>query len=173
MGAEVALAFLAGAASFALVAVVVTALDSDVLLVVLAAVCIAVVLAIARFCGVAYAIPVALASLLAYDWFQFPPTHPREFPDSANLADLVLYLGVAVFVGELAAYAGRRADVQGSQERGERALTSPHIVHLVNRLYRPSKVAKVDRICGEWCAAPASAEALPRGPVGRQRLRQR
>ena len=47
--------------------------------------------------------------LLAYDWYQFPPTHPEEFPSSGNLANLVVYLGVSVLVGELAASAARRA----------------------------------------------------------------
>jgi len=39
------------------------------------------------------------------------PTHPFELPDSTNLAHLLVYLGVAALVGELAAHAGRRAAV--------------------------------------------------------------
>jgi signal transduction histidine kinase len=111
LGAEVALAFLGGAATFALVAVALAATESDVVAVVLGAVCLAAVVAIAGFWGAAYAVPAAIASLVAYDWFQFPPTHPREFPASADLLDLAMYLVVAVLVGELAAYTGRRADI--------------------------------------------------------------
>jgi signal transduction histidine kinase len=111
LGAELALAFLAGATWFALVAVVVAATDSNVLVAVVGVLCAAAVVAIARLWGVAYAAPAALATLLAYDWFEFPPTHPHEFPASGDLADLFAYLTVAVLIGELAAYAGRRADV--------------------------------------------------------------
>jgi K+-sensing histidine kinase KdpD len=79
--------------------------------VLLGAACIAAIVAVARLWGIAPAAPVAMAALLAYDWFQFPPTHPHRFPGAADLADLFAYLGVAVLIGELAAYAGRRADV--------------------------------------------------------------
>lgn len=89
MGAEVALAFASGAVSFALVAVILAATDSDLIAVLLGAVALAGVLAIARFVGPAYAIPVAIAALVAYDWFQFPPTHPNAFPDRDNLLSLL------------------------------------------------------------------------------------
>ena len=111
LGTEVALAFIVGTASFAVVSLALAAADSVVLAVVLGVVCLAAVVAAVRVWGTAYAVPAAMASLLAYDWFQIPPTHPRELPDSANLADLLVYLVVAVLIGQLAAYAGRRADV--------------------------------------------------------------
>jgi hypothetical protein len=47
-----------------------------------------------------------------------PPTHPLEFPDSVNLVDLVVYLGVSVLLGGLAAHAVRRA-VAAERARGE------------------------------------------------------
>ena len=53
----------------------------------------------------------AIASLLAFDWFSFPPTHPHEFPSTADLADVAAYLLVAVLLGELAASAGRSAEI--------------------------------------------------------------
>jgi signal transduction histidine kinase len=118
LGAEVALAFGAGATSFALVSVTLAAAHSAAFAVVLGAVCIGAVLALARVWGIAYAVPVAMAALLAYDWFEFPPTHPREFPDSGDLMDLLAFLGGAVLVGLLAAHAGRRADVS-EVARGE------------------------------------------------------
>jgi signal transduction histidine kinase len=108
-GAEVALAFVAGVASFALVAVALAVFESGLFAALFGAVCVAAVIAIARRWGVAYAVASALAALLAYDWFQFPPTHAEELPDSGSLANLVVYLAVAVLVGELAASATRRA----------------------------------------------------------------
>jgi signal transduction histidine kinase len=111
LGTEVALAFLAGVASFGLVAVAVASTGSDVLVILMGVAYVAAVVAMFRWWGVAYAVPAAMAGLLAFDWYYLPPTHPHEFPDSANLADLLVYLAVAVLIGELAAHAGRRADV--------------------------------------------------------------
>jgi len=65
LGAEVALAFAAGAASFALVAVALAVVDSDVLVVLLGAVSIVAVVAMARFWGIAYAVPGAMAGFLS------------------------------------------------------------------------------------------------------------
>jgi GAF domain-containing protein len=111
LGAEVALAFLAGAATFALVGVAVAAIESDVTVLVLAVVLLGVVLAVARSPGVAYAVPVAMAGVLAYDWYYLPPTHAHELPDSANLGDLLVYLALAVLIGQIATRAGHRAAV--------------------------------------------------------------
>ena len=109
LGAEAALAFATGVAWFALVAVSVAAAGPDLLAVLIGVVCIAAVVAIAWTWGVAFAAPVAIASLLAFDWYRFPPTHPHEFPSSGDLAELLAYLVVAVLIGEFAAYSGRRA----------------------------------------------------------------
>ena len=64
---------------------------------------------IAHTWGVAYGVPVAMAAVLAYDWFQVPPTHPLEIPDTANLEELLVFFALAVLVGEAAAYASQRA----------------------------------------------------------------
>ena len=116
-GVEVALAFCAGVASFALLAVTLAVSDSDLLAVALGVASVGAIVAITRVWGVAYAVPAAMAGLVAYDWFQFPPTHPREFPSSGDLANLLVYLAVAVLVGVVAAHAGRRA-VSSEQARG-------------------------------------------------------
>jgi len=111
LGAEVALAFLVGIAAFVLVSLAVVAGNSDGLILILIVICIAAIAAMFRFLGVEYAVPAALAAVLAFDWFYIPPTHPHDFPDAENLANLLALLAVAVVVGELAAHAGRRADV--------------------------------------------------------------
>jgi signal transduction histidine kinase len=111
LGAEVALAFAAGLASFALVSLAVIAGDSDALVILIVVVSIAALGAMFRFWGAEYAVPAALAAVLAFDWFYVPPTHAHAFPDAESLANLFAAVAVGVLVGELAAHAGRRADV--------------------------------------------------------------
>ena len=118
LGVEIALAFIAGAATFVLAGVALDGVESDVVVVLLGAIYVLCVLAVARIVSIAYAVPVAMAGLLAYDWFYLPPTHALEFPDTANLVDLIVYLGVAVLLGELAAHAARRAEA-AERARGE------------------------------------------------------
>jgi signal transduction histidine kinase len=109
LGAEIVLAFMTGAGTFVLGAVVLAGIDSDVVAALLGAVCLVALIAIARFTSVAYAVPVGMAGMLAFDWYYLPPTHPLELPDTANLLDLIVYLVVAVMLGEIAAHAARRA----------------------------------------------------------------
>jgi hypothetical protein len=111
LGAEVAFASGAGVAMFALVAVTVAAIDSEVLVVAFGLACVLAVVAIVHSWGVALAVPAAMTGLVAFDWFQFPPTHRLELPSSGDLASLLMYVTVAVVVGEAAAVAGRRAQV--------------------------------------------------------------
>jgi signal transduction histidine kinase len=118
LGVEIALAFTAGAAAFAVAAVVFDGVDSDVVVVFIGAIYLASVVAVAQVVGIAYAVPVGMAGILAYDWYYLAPTHPLEVPDSANLVHLIVYLGVAVLLGELAAHAARRAE-GAERARGE------------------------------------------------------
>ncbi len=111
LGAEIALAFLAGAGAFALLAVVLSGIESDAVVVLVAVPFVVAVVAVALRLGVAYAVPIAMAGMLAFDWYYLPPTHPLEFPDTANAVDLLVYLSVAVLIGELAAHAARRSAV--------------------------------------------------------------
>ena len=110
-----ALAFLAGVAGFWLAGAAFTAIHSDVVAALLGLAYLAAVVALARFCRVVCAVPFGMAGVLAYDWFYLPPTHALEVPDAANLVYLLLFLGVAVLLGQLAADGVRRA------ERSERA----------------------------------------------------
>src|ERR687894_857656 len=118
LGAEFALAYLAGVATFALVAVAVAAIESDLPVLLLAVALVGAVLAVAHGPGVAYAVPVAMASVLAYDWYYLPPTHAHELPDMANLGGMLVYLALAVLIGQIASRAGHRAAVSDAA-RGE------------------------------------------------------
>jgi signal transduction histidine kinase len=189
MGVEVALAFLASAASFALVAVTVVATGSDLLIALLAAVYVVGIAVSFRLWGVAYGIPITVAVLIAIDWYWVPPTHPASFPDAGNLADLLAYLTGGVLIGELAARAGRRAHTAESArtELGEEQAALRRVATLVARGESPDAVfavvaeeagvmlnvdgARVVRFIGDdeilqldgWTAA--GLEPLPVGPL--------
>jgi two-component system, OmpR family, sensor histidine kinase KdpD len=74
--------------------------------------------------GIAYAIPVAIASMLAFNFFFLPPIHTSALRESANWVALGVYLSVAVAVGELAARSRRRTDEAEQRERESSFLAS-------------------------------------------------
>jgi two-component system, OmpR family, sensor histidine kinase KdpD len=66
------------------------------------------VLPIAVLFGLAYALPVSIASMLAFNWFFLPPKHTFQLSDSENWVALAVYLVTAVVVSGLAARSRRR-----------------------------------------------------------------
>ncbi|MEA2215050.1 MAG: hypothetical protein QOK19_611 [Solirubrobacteraceae bacterium] len=188
MGVEVALAFLASGASFAVVAVTVVAAGSELVIALLAAFYVVAIVVSFRLWDVAYGIPIAVAVLIAIDWYWVPPIHPASFPDAGNLADLIAYLAGGTVIGELVARAGRRAHSSESarSELGEEQAALRRVAMLVARDEPPGAVfaavaeeagvmlnvdgARVVRFIGEdellqlegWTAA--GLEPLPVGP---------
>ena len=81
------------------------------------------VLPVAVFWGLAYALPVSIASMLVFNWLFLPPTHTLALHDSANWVALAVYLVTAVVVSELAARARRRA-ADADQQRREAAFAA-------------------------------------------------
>jgi two-component system, OmpR family, sensor histidine kinase KdpD len=75
------------------------------------------VLAVAVLFGLAYALPVSVLSMLAFNWFFLPPTHTLRLRESENWVALAVYLLTAILVSDLAARARRRA---ADAERRER-----------------------------------------------------
>ena len=67
------------------------------------------VLPVAVFYGLAYALAVSVASMLAFNFFFLPPLHTFALTDSENWVALAIYLVTAVVVSELAAVSRRRA----------------------------------------------------------------
>jgi K+-sensing histidine kinase KdpD len=67
------------------------------------------VVAVAVACGLAYAIPVSIASMLAFNFLFLPPLHTFELRESENWVALAVYLTVGVVVGELATRSRRLA----------------------------------------------------------------
>lgn len=67
------------------------------------------VVAVAVVCGLAYAIPVSIASMLAFNFLFLPPLHTFALRESENWVALAVYLTVGVVVGELATRSRRLA----------------------------------------------------------------
>jgi signal transduction histidine kinase len=107
-GVRPTLALLAGAAAFPLVAVLVKYVGPYIPNQILVVFGIAGVIAITYFVGVAFGVPVALASFLAFDWYYLSPTHPIAIPGNRDLTEAAVFLMLATAVGEFAAIAQRR-----------------------------------------------------------------
>ena len=67
------------------------------------------VLALAVAWGLAYALAVSVASLLAFNFLFLPPVYTFALRDSGSWVALAVYLVTAVVISELAARARRRA----------------------------------------------------------------
>lgn len=67
--------------------------------------------------GMRYAIPVAIASMLAFNWFHLPPVHSFTLADGSNWFALAAYVVVAVTVSLLADRVRRRAAEAEQRER--------------------------------------------------------
>ena len=108
---EIVLAVLVGVAAFVAAAVVSTAARSHVPAVLLGLLLLLAVLAVARFAGIMYALPVGVVTIEAFDWYFLPPLRNL---DGATVLVLGLFLGMSVIVGTVATQAGRRAS--GSEQ---------------------------------------------------------
>ena len=111
---EIVLAVVVGVAAFVVAALVCTAARSHVPGVLLGLLLLLAVLAVARYAGVLYALPVGVVSIEAFDWYFLPPLRAL---DAATVLVLGLFLGMAVIVGAVATQAGRRA-AGSEQARG-------------------------------------------------------
>jgi two-component system sensor histidine kinase KdpD len=67
------------------------------------------VLPVASVFGLAYALGVSIASMLAFNFFFLPPLHTLALTDSANWVALLVFVVTSIVVSELAARARRRA----------------------------------------------------------------
>jgi two-component system sensor histidine kinase KdpD len=88
------------------------------------------VLPVAVFAGLRYALPVAVASMLSFNYFFLPPTHSFTLSDSENWFALAVYSATAVVVSELAAR-GRRRAADAEQREREASLLARIAGHLL------------------------------------------
>ena len=111
---EIVLAVVVGVAAFVAAAVVSTVARSHVPAVLLGLFFLLVVLAVARFAGILYALPVGVVTIEAFDWYFLPPLRNL---DGATVFVLALFLAVSIIVGGFATQTGRRA-AGSEQARG-------------------------------------------------------
>jgi two-component system, OmpR family, sensor histidine kinase KdpD len=104
------------------------------------------VLPVAIAFGLAYAVAVAVGSMLAFNFFFLPPLYTLTISDSRNWFALAVFLVTAVVVSELAARSRRRAD--------ESALLARVATSL---LERGDVTAQLDAIAGEATRALGAA----------------
>ena len=146
------------------------------------------VLPIAVAWGWRYAVPVAVASMLAFNFFFLPPTHTLTLADSRNWLALAVYLTTAVVVGSLASRARRRADEAEQRER-EAALLADIAAELLRGTRLDEELGRIEErtadvigvssvriVLGKETAARAprgTASTLGRRPPGRDRVHTR
>jgi two-component system, OmpR family, sensor histidine kinase KdpD len=137
------LGLLAGAVLVALVTAVIAVLESHVPVLSLGALYIFAVLPIAVFWGLALAVTVSVASMLAFNFYFLPPTHTLTLQDSRNWFALGVFVVTSVVVSGLAARSRRRA------------VESELLAEIASSLLgHGDVVAEFDRI------SPAAADAL-------------
>jgi signal transduction histidine kinase len=150
---EVVLAAAAGVAAFSLAALVCTAARSHVPGLVLGPLLLLAVLAVARFTGILYALPVGAAAVLAFDWYFLPPL--RDL-DAATVLVLGLFLATSVIVGAFTTTASRRVV---ASERARAAIAEEQsalrrVATLVAQQPPPAEVFEaVTREVGLLCGA--------------------
>ena len=153
--AEILIGLFVSAGAVALVTAVIGVLKPHVPLLSLGALYVFAVLPVAVVWGIAFAIPVAIGSMLAFNWFFLPPTHTFTLSDSANWLALAVYLVTAVVVSELAAGARRRALIAEQRER-ESAL----LAEVATSLLRGGAVTdELERISARMAEALHVADA--------------
>ena len=113
----VAYAVLASVAAVALVTAAIALFKPYVPVLSLGVLYVFAVLPIAVLWGLWFALPVSVASMLAFNWFFLPPVHTFTLADSQNWFALAVYLSTAVVVSDLAARSRRRAAAAEQRER--------------------------------------------------------
>jgi two-component system sensor histidine kinase KdpD len=114
--------------------------------------------------GIALALPVSVASMLAYNFFFLPPVHTLRLRDGENWVALAVYLAVAVVAAELASRARRRAE--DAEQRGREAAFAAEVSAM---LVEPGFVQ--DKI-GEIGSLAARVLGTPRARIELESLRR-
>ena len=107
----------AGAVAVAVVTGAVALLDEVVPVLSLGVLYVFAVLPIAVFWGTIVAIPVAVASMLAFNFFFLPPVYTLTLADRSNWLALAVYVVTAVVVGSLASRYRSRGEEAEQRER--------------------------------------------------------
>ena len=128
-----AAALITSAAAVALVTASIYALDSFAPVLSLGVLYLFAVLLVAVLFGLTWAIPVSVASMLAFNWFFLPPRHTLRLSDGENWIALAVYLVTAVVVSALAMRSRAR-----EEEAHERALEASLLARSPQRCSKAS-----------------------------------
>jgi two-component system sensor histidine kinase KdpD len=163
------LATLASAAAVASVTAVIALFEDWVPVLSLGVLYVFAVLPVAVVWGLRFALPVSVASMLAFNWFFLAPRHTFTLADSENWFALAVYLATAVVVSELAARSRRRAAAAEQRER-ESALLAELAAELLAGRKLEEEVGEIaGRAAGVLGAERAEIElGVPRRSHGRQ-----
>ena len=124
-----AAALMTSVATVALVTASIYALDSFAPVLSLGVLYLFAVLPVAVLFGLAWAIPVSVASMLAFNWFFLPPKHTLRLTDGENWIALAVFLVTAVVVSVLAARSRAR-----EEEARKRALEASLLAQVAGAL---------------------------------------
>ena len=92
--------------------------------------------------GLAVALPVSIASMLAFNFFFLPPVHTLRLREGENWVALAVYLVVAIVAADLASRARRRAE--DAEQRGREAAFAANVsAMLVEPGFLQDKVGEI------------------------------
>ncbi len=131
------------------------------------------VLPIAVVWGLAYSVPVAVVSMLAFNFFFLPPLYTLTLADSRNWFALAVFVAIAIVVSELAAGARRRAresallaEIATSLlHRGE---VERHLDRIAAEAAQALQVERARIEIGDDAGTSAAAAAFPLAVEGRR-----
>jgi two-component system sensor histidine kinase KdpD len=126
---------LCSSAAVALVTAAIYALEQVAPVLSLGVLYVFAVLPVALLFGLEYAIPVSVASMLAFNWFFLPPRHTLRLADGENWVALAVYLATAIVVSGLAARSRRR-----EAEAVRRAREAALLAEVAGRLLETDRV---------------------------------
>ena len=128
-------ALLTSVAALALVTGSIYALDSFAPVLSLGVLYLFAVLPVAVLFGLTWAVPVSVASMLAFNWFFLPPTHTLRLSDGENWIALAVYLVTGVVVSALATRSRAR-----EEEAHKRALEASLLAEVAGALLESEHV---------------------------------
>ncbi len=102
------------------------------------------VLPVAVVWGLRFSLPVAVGSMLAFNFFFLPPVHTLTLTDSENWFALAVYSGTAIVVSELASRSRRRT-IEAEQRRREAALLADIATDLLHGRAVRDELEQIER----------------------------
>jgi len=155
----------ASVAAVGIVTMAIALLDDHVPVLSLGVLYIFAVLPVAVLWGLWFALPLAVACMLAFNFFFLPPTHTFTLREGENWFALAVFSATAIVVSELAASARRRAATAEQRERESAVLAA-----LATELLRGREIdEELDDIAGRAAAVlGVPAATIDLGSPGRR-----